>query len=197
MRRETNLNEAAEAARTTAEAAARAGRNGGDQVADAARTTARAGADATQRIAGAAQDSFQSGLNTAAELTQRSFDQFSRLWGLSGVGNGAAEGPARNVEALGQAGTELAQGFQEISRECLTLAQERLRKNIEGFNALLRCRDVQEFVTLQSELVRDNLERTVNNSRRIWELSARVANQATQKVAAQTNETVDRARRAA
>src|SRR2546421_241356 len=44
-----------------------------------------------------------------------------------------------------------------------------------GMNRLAGCRSVQDIVSVQSEIVRDGLEETVKSSRRIAEVSIRVA----------------------
>jgi len=71
-------------------------------------------------------------------------------------------------------------GFQEISREWLGLVQHGFQKNIEGVQALASCRNVQDVVAAQTELVRDNIQQIVDNSRQIAESSVRVADEAAQ-----------------
>jgi phasin family protein len=74
-------------------------------------------------------------------------------------------------------------GFQEISREWLTLAQHRVQKNLEGVQAMASCRTVQDAVAAQTELVRDNIREMVENSRQIAEASVKVGNEAAQTLA--------------
>ena len=42
------------------------------------------------------------------------------------------------------------------------MIQERLQKNLDGVNALARCRTLPEFLAAQSSLFRDNLELTLD-----------------------------------
>jgi hypothetical protein len=71
--------------------------------------------------------------------------------------------------------------------------QESMQKNLEGFNALARCRSVPDFLAVQSGLIRDNLEQTIESTRRIAEVSSEVASEANQTMTALTK----RARRVA
>jgi phasin family protein len=83
--------------------------------------------------------------------------------------------------------------MQDASGECLEMIQERLQKNLDGLNALARCRTLPEFLAAQSSLVRDNLEMTLTNSRRLAELSTQVAGRATQTVTAESEQSARRA----
>ncbi len=85
-----------------------------------------------------------------------------------------------------QASAVLTRGVQDLSREWFSLTQERLQKNLEDFGALARCRSLPDVMAAQSNLVRDNLEQTIESTRRIAEVATRVANEASQALTAQT-----------
>ena len=91
------------------------------------------------------------------------------------------------MEVLTQAGTALTRGFQDLSREWLTLAQARLQRTIDAMNAIAGCRSLPELFEVQSELVRDNLQHTFEDARHMVELSTRIANEAGQTVAQQAS----------
>jgi hypothetical protein len=71
--------------------------------------------------------------------------------------------------------------------------QESLKKNLEDFTALACCRSIPDSLAVQSTLMRDSFERTLESIRRIAEVSTRLANEASQTLTVQTT----KARRAA
>jgi hypothetical protein len=96
-----------------------------------------------------------------------------------------------------QSGTALARGLQDVSREVFELSQKRLQRNLDGLNQIARCRSVADLVAAQSSLLRDNLEQTLDNSRRIAELTIQVTEEATRSATVQTQQTAQRSSRAA
>jgi hypothetical protein len=164
-------------------AAARREREEAERVQQAAETvvnTAWAAPRTAQQAAKAAQEVAQSGLSTVVEVAQRTTDQVTEVFGAARQRSQAlTERATQNLQAVNQSSTILARGIQEASGECLEMIQERMQKNLDGVNALVRCRSLPEFLEAQGSLLRDNLELTLTNSRRIAELSSRVASTAT------------------
>ncbi len=183
-------NQAAEAARTARIVA--------DETANAGQHATQAGAEIARSNVETVQQAVQSSLNMAAQVAERSVEQFTSIFGLSGErAEETAQQSSRNIEAIAECNTVLARGFQDISREWASLAQDRLQKNLDGFNALLRCRSLQDMIAVQSTLVRDNLEQMLDSGRRIAEMSLQVADEAAQKIAVRAEKNAKRARRAA
>ena len=157
-----------------------------DEAARVGEQTARAGADIARRGTETARDTFQSGLNTASETFQRVTDQFTKVLGFNGPqSEELARGSSQNLQAVSQASTVLARGAQEVSREVIQLVQDRMQKNVEAVNRLAGTRSVQDFVAVQSDLVRDGLQQVIDTNKRIAELSVRVADEAAQAIQAQ------------
>ena len=174
------INEAAEAGRNAADEATRAGRIMTEEATKAGEQAVRASTDAARHSAETVQDAMRTGLNTATQTFQQATEQFTRAFGFAQPqSQELIRQSSQNLEAVTQATAVLAQGAQEISREWLGSAQERLEKNIDGLNALARCRSVQDCVAVQSELVRDNLQQVIDTNRRLSEVSVRVAQDAT------------------
>jgi phasin family protein len=134
-----------------------------------------------------AADAGRESLNAAAEGSQRLADQVAEMFSFSqGRGEELTRQSRQNLEALTQAGTVLTRGFQDLSREWFGLVQESLRRNAEAVSAFARCRSLPDLVAVQTDFVRDSLQQTLEGTRRIAEVSTRVANEASQTVAAQT-----------
>jgi len=67
----------------------------------------------------------------------------------------------------------------------------------ETKNTLARCRSITELVAVQTSLVRANLKRTLDSSRRIAELTVQVADEAARTIAVEADRSADRTSRAA
>ena len=169
-----------------------------DEVTDASDHAARASAEIARSNAETVQQIMQSSLSMAAQAAERSVDQYARLFGFSSQEAAeTAQQSARNIKAIAECNTVLARGFQDISREWASLAQDRFRRNLDGFDAVLRCRSWPDLAAAQSSLARDNLELLVTNTRRLAELSIEVASEAAEKITAEAEERAKRLRRAA
>src|SRR5829696_6315409 len=164
--------EAARTARTVTDEAARVGEQ-----------TARAGADVFRRGTETARDNLQSGLNTANLSFERINDQFTQALGFNGPqAEELARRSSQNLQAVSQASSVLARGFQEVSHEVLGLVQDRMTKNVDAVNRLAGTRSVQDFVAVQSDLVRDGLQQVIDTNKRIAELSVRIADEAARSI---------------
>src|SRR5215203_381522 len=160
-------------------------------------STVRSATDGAQRAARTAQDTVRTGLGTAAEVAQRSTDNVAQLFSLSGKQTQEAAGQAaERMQAVAQSSTALVRGFQEVSRAVFEMTQNRVQKNIEALTALSRCRSVPELLAAQTSLVRDNFDLTLENSRRLTELSVGVVEEVSRTVTAEVTK-ADRPNRAA
>jgi hypothetical protein len=178
----------------TAEQAERFGRAAADTAGHTGEQIARVGADAVQRNAEVMQDAWRSSLDIATNMTQRSADQFARAFGFSGdEGQQAMQQSAHNVEAILQSTGAVAQGMTGISREWFDFLRRRMETNMNRMDELWRCRTPQDLLAVHSDLMRDNVEGMLETSRRVADMSQKVADTATKKM----TETIDKARRAA
>jgi phasin family protein len=153
-----------------------------------------AAAHTSERISGEAQDTLRSGLNVVSQESRRATDQMTQLFTLSAArGEELTRRSAEGMEALTQASTALTRGFQDLSREWLTLAQARLQRNVDAMSAIAGCRSLPELLKVQTELVRDNLQHTLEGTRRMVEVSTRIANETSQTVTQQASGHAQRA----
>jgi len=117
------------------------------------------------------------------------------------AGADGAQVMARTMQEAVQTGlstaSELARGVQDVSREWFELSQKRLLKNLDGLSSLAQCRSVPDFMAVQTSLIRDNLEQTLDNSRRMAELTRQLADEASRIVTAQSEKSLQRVSRAA
>ena len=135
-----------------------------------------------------AADAVRESVHGATESTERLADQVVQLFGFSGDrGQELTRQSTQNIQAVTQTSTVLVRGFQDVSQECLTVLREQLQRNVDGVAALLRCRSVQDVMAAQSELLRTSLESTVEGTRRLAEVSTRVANEASQTLTMHTD----------
>ena len=169
-----------------------------DEAAKVGEQIARAGVDMTRRGAEAARDARQSGVDMATQGFQRMADQITQSFGFAGPQTEElSRRSSENVQVVSQASSILIRGAQDVSREWFGLAQDRWQKNLDALNRLTRCRSVQDFVAVQSDLARDSLQQVIETNKRVAELSVRVAEEAAQTMQAPANSNADRLRRSA
>jgi hypothetical protein len=157
--------------------------------------TLRAGVESTQTMAQAMQEAVSHSLSTFSELARRSTAR--TLDQPDGTTRGLTEAAADNLRAVAQSSTVLTRGLQEVSREVVSRSQQRLQRNLNGLQALARCRSLTDLVEVQSSLLRDNLEQTLENSRRLAELTLQMTDEATKTVTVQADKTAKRFNQAA
>src|SRR5829696_3376526 len=193
-----HINKAADAGRNAADEAARTARTMTDEAARVGEQTARAGADVFRRGTETARDGLQQGLNTATETVRRMTDQFTQVLGFNGPqAEELTRRSSQNLQAVSQASTVLVRGAQEVSQEVFGLIQDRLQKNIDAVNRLVGTRSVQDFVAVQSDLVRDGLQQVIDTNKRVAEVSLRTADEAARAIQAQADKNAKQVRRVA
>jgi hypothetical protein len=164
-----------EAARATVDETARMA----EAAAGAGDGALQAGAEIIQRNAESLQQTIQSGATLAAPITERSADQFGRAMGVSGEeAQKAAHRSTSHIEAIVQSSAVVTEITQQLCGEWVNFARERMERNFERMDTLMKCHTPQDFVALQSELMRDNIEGFLGYAGRVGEHSMRLADEA-------------------
>lgn len=186
-----------EAKRTDAQRAREQGETV-QRVTEGVADTMKAGVEGAQTMARTVQETLQNNLGAVSEMARRSTEHTVRLFGLPTRNAEDLTGQtSENLRAVTQSGTALARGVQDVSREMFELSQKRLQRNLDGLNQIARCRSVADLLAAQSSLLRDNLEQTLDNSRRLAELTIQVVEEATKSTTAQAQHTAQRFSRVA
>jgi hypothetical protein len=166
--------------RDSAEQANRLGR----EAAEVSGRAARAGAEVFAHNADALQRAWQSGISFAAQLSEQSFNQFERMFGLAGERTQeATQRSSHHVEAILHSSTVLTGGIDTLSHEWIDFAQQRVARQRDRFEQILQVRTPQDFTAIQAEVMRDAIEGWLQSCRRVAEASLRLTEEAASRMA--------------
>ena len=152
---------------------------GAEQATQAARDGLNTVKDMHAQAAETGKKLLQDGIETASKQAREVSDRLTRTLGFSGQDSERlARQSKQNMEAVTRCGTVLTQALQDASRNWFELAQKQWQRNLDGMNKLTRSTSVQEFATIQSNLVREGLQQLFQDSRAIAETSLRAVEEA-------------------
>ncbi|MGY8681942.1 phasin family protein [Bradyrhizobium sp. UFLA05-153] len=178
-RQENKHQRAEETVRQTGEQAAEQTKRIGLAAAKAGEDVSQVSADLLQQNAEMLQNTWRFGMEAATSMIGRSSDQFGRTFGLTGdEALKATEKSVRNTQVVLNSATAVSKGVNEISREYFEFVRRQMESNMDRMNDLWRCRTPHDFVALQSELARETVSRTLENSRRLADMSLKVVEDA-------------------
>jgi phasin family protein len=176
-------NAAEEVVRRTSERALEQTARMGQTAAEAGQEVARAGANLLQQNAETLQNAWRFGLDMTTAVMGRSTDQLSRNLGLTGnEAQQATERSARNAATIIHSTTAVTKGMTGMSREYFEFVQHQIEKSMERMSELWRCRTPQDLAAVQTEFVRDTVESALESSRRMADMSLKVADDATRQI---------------
>jgi hypothetical protein len=141
--------------------------------------------EAVQDVRQGIQATAQASLPVASEIVDRATEVFGYQ---RQVTSNLLDHAPRYLQAIARSNRTLARGAGTIALEWFGLRQERLLKNFDRMNDLLACRSMLDLVSLQSSLMRQNVEQMIGNSQRLAQISAQVAQEATQTIMAPTTD---------
>ena len=171
----------AEAAKANLEKTADKTSEQNKQFSDTARKGVNKIVDLQEKAAETTKQVMQNSIETASQHTREAADRFSKTLGFSGQDSERLAWQSKqNIEAVTRCGTVLSQAFQDVSRSLFELGQKQFQRNLDGLTKLNQAKTVQEFATIQSDLMRESLQHMVQDSKAITETSARAVNEASQ-----------------
>jgi hypothetical protein len=173
-----NLQRGAETAQRSMEASREATQKG----AEVMRSTTEKATETASRVASEA-------AGVTRRVSEQSAEQFGRVFNLQAkASEEVANRAQQNLDVMMQTSTVLADGFQSIMREWVSYAQTAMQRNIDGVNTILRARTVQDLVAAQSDLINSEVQLLLTSSVKISETTARVANDAAQRINERTKQ---------
>ncbi|MBR0692091.1 phasin family protein [Bradyrhizobium lablabi] len=144
---------------------------------------AKASAGLLQQNAEMLQNSWRFGMEMTTAILGRSTDHFGRAFGLTGdEAQQATERSARNAETILYSATAVAKGFDGVARECRDFLRQQIEGNMDRMTELMRCRTPHDFAAVHSDQVRDTINSALQCSRRIADVSLKVADDAGQHI---------------
>ncbi|WP_409190305.1 phasin family protein [Bradyrhizobium sp. RDM4] len=166
-------------ARRAAEKATEQTRRIGVVAAETSEQVAKTGANLLQQNAEMFQNTWRFGVDMITAMLGRSADHMGRALGASGdEAQEASRRSARNAESILYSATAVSKGVNDASRECLELARHQVESSMKGMGELWRCRTPQDFAAVQTDLLRETLERALQSSRRIADVSVKAVDDA-------------------
>ena len=173
-------------ARRTAEQTSRIGQAAAEQTtrigqaaAEAGDEVARAGAHLLQQNAETLQNAWRSGLDMATAVMGRSTDELRHTLGFSGnEAQEATERSARNTETILYTSTAATKLVGGMSQEYFEFVRHQIENSMNRMNELWRCRTPQDVAAVQSDLVRETVGSVLESSRRMADMSLKLADDA-------------------
>jgi len=125
----------------------------------------------------------QAGMGAAADGMRRASDQFTRFSGFDGEeGRRLAERSTLNMDAVRACNAVAAHAFQEFWRDWFSLAQRQMQRNVSAFGKLSQARSVQDYLAVQSDLIRDSMQHITEDSGAMARHSIKAVEDATDSI---------------
>jgi hypothetical protein len=183
------------AGQRTAEQTSRIGQAAAEQTtrigyatAERGEEAARVGAHLLQQNAETLQNAWRFGLEMATAVMGRSTEELGRTLGFSGNEAQQAEAQeatkrsARNTETILYTSTAVTKLMGGMSQEYYEFVRHQIENGMDRLNELWRCRTAQDVAAVQSDLVRETVGSVLESSRRVADMSLKVADDAAKHV---------------
>jgi phasin family protein len=97
-----------------------------------------------------------------------------------------------NVDAVVKASTIATKGFESLSREMMTFAQQQMEAQMELTKQLFGAKTLREFVDAHTDFARQSFDKFMAESAKMTEMTVKVSNEAMEPIQAQTNKSVEK-----
>jgi hypothetical protein len=145
---------------------------------------ARASTHLLQQNAEMLQNTWRFGLDMATAMMGRSSDQLGRTFGLTGDdAQRATERSTRNAETIMYSATAVAKGMNGVSREYFDFVRQQIEQSLDRMNEIWRCRTPHDLAAVHTDLMRDTISSALQTSRRMADMSLKVADDAGNHIA--------------
>ncbi len=97
-----------------------------------------------------------------------------------------------NIDAVMQSSALFTKGLQDINAAWFGLAQTSMDESVAATRAMLGAKNIGDVVKMRMDFAKSNYEKVVGETRKISELSMKVAEEATSPITDRLNDTVGR-----
>jgi phasin family protein len=96
-----------------------------------------------------------------------------------------------NVEAMVKASTIWSKGLQTMGATVYSLTQASVEEGVTAAKALMSCKNVQDYTSLQADLAKTGYEKFVKEAGKVSEATVKLAEEAMEPIAARVNAAVE------
>ena len=107
------------------------------------------------------------------------------------VAEDAAAFGKSNFDALVQAGSVFARGFEELTKSVVSLTQSQVEANIAAAKAVFGAKSLTELGDLQKAYARTAFDTAISEASRLSELAIRISNETAEPLTARVQATFD------
>ena len=151
--------------------------------ADMSQRAAQTGMEMFDRNKEASQQLWECSSELLAYMMRRSTDQMGRLAGLSGDNaESVARKSSKNFDALVLSGDVITSASREMSQEWLDMMRRMVDVTVGRSESLVACRTPHDFFAAQLEIMKNTVETAMHSAKRLSEISAGAAKEATEKM---------------
>ncbi len=102
----------------------------------------------------------------------------------------AAKNGKESVDAFIESGNVFMKGIEDITKTCMSLAQNSAEKNSQVVQAMLGCKTINEFAEAQNRWAQQNFDDFMAGTTKLSELSVKVASDIMEPINDQMNKSI-------